>query len=81
MTLGRLVSAKSAKMTQHSERTPHREKFFEKPFRASLSRNRIEEGVGSKDEDDALECKGFWDGVDLRLGAKSSKCVKTQKLV
>ena len=44
------------------------EKFSEKSFRASSSRNRIWEGVGSE-EDDALERKGFWDGADLRLGA------------
>ena len=65
MTVGRLVSAKSAKMSRRSEWTPHREKSF----RASSSWNRIWEGVGSEDEDNALERKGFWDGVDLRLGA------------
>ena len=47
---------------------PHREKFFEKSLRAFSSWNRIEEGVGSEEED-ALECRGFWDGVDLHLGA------------
>ena len=31
--------------------------------------NRIEEGVGSEDEVEALERKGFWDGADLRFGA------------
>ena len=44
------------------------EKFSEKSFRASSSRNRIEEGVGS-DEDDAPERRGFRDGVDLHLNA------------
>ena len=44
------------------------EKFSEKSFWASSSWNRIEEGVGSE-EDDALEGKGFLDGVDLRFGA------------
>ena len=68
MTVGRSVSAKFAKMTRCSEWTPRREKFFEKSFQASLSRNRIWEGVGSE-EDDVLERKGFWDGADLRLGA------------
>ena len=47
---------------------PHREKFFEKSLRAFSSWNRIEEGVGSEEED-ALERRGFWDGVDLCLGA------------
>ena len=48
---------------------PRWEKFFEKACQASLSQNRMWEGVESEDEDDALERKGFWDGVDLRLGA------------
>ena len=47
---------------------PHREKFSEKAFRASSSQNRIDERVGS-DEVDAPERRGFWDGVDLHLGA------------
>ena len=46
---------------------PRREKFSEKAFRASSTRNRIEEGVGL-DEVDALKQRGLWDGVDLRLG-------------
>ena len=65
--MGRSVLAKSTKMTRHSEWTPRQEKFSEKSFRASSSQNLIWEGVGSE-EDDALERKGFWDGVDLRLG-------------
>ena len=68
MTMGRLVSEKSNKMIQHFERTPRREKFSKKSFRASLSRNRIEEGVGLEDKD-ALERRGFLDRVDLRFGA------------
>ena len=56
-------------MTWRSEWTPYREKFSEKSFRASSSRNRIEEGVGLEDEVEALERKGFWDGVDLCFGA------------
>ena len=68
MIVGRSVLEKSDKMTRCSEWTPRREKFFEKSFQAFSSRNRIEEGVGS-DEDDALEWRGFQDGVDLRLGA------------
>ena len=47
---------------------PHREKFSEKALRASSSRNQICDGVGSE-EVNALERRGFWDGVDLRLGA------------
>ena len=45
-----------------------REKFSEKSLRTFSSRNRTEEGVGSEEED-APECRGFWDGVDLHLGA------------
>ena len=41
---------------------PRQEKFFEKAFRASSSRNRIEEEVGLEDE-------RFWDGADLHFGA------------
>ena len=63
------MSAKSAKMTRRSEWTPRREKFSEKSFRTSLSRNRIEEGVGLENEVEALERKGFWDGADLSFGA------------
>ena len=47
---------------------PYLQKFSEKSFRAPSSRNRTEEGVGSKEED-APECRWFWDKVDLRLGA------------
>ena len=54
-------------MSWHFEWTPRQEKFSEKSFQASSSRNQIEEGVGS-DEDDALEWRGFWDGANLRLG-------------
>ena len=47
---------------------PYLQKFSEKSLRAPSSRNRTEEGVGSKEED-APECRWFWDKVDLRLGA------------
>ena len=47
---------------------PRREKFYEKALRASSSRNQICDGVGSE-EVNALERRGFWDGVDLRLSA------------
>ena len=47
---------------------PRLQKFSKKSFQASSSRNRREEGVGLEKED-APECKGFWDGVDLHLGA------------
>ena len=48
---------------------PRREKFSKKSFRVLSSQNRTREGVGLEEEVDALERKGFWDGVDLRLGA------------
>ena len=48
---------------------PCLEKFSEKSIRALSSRNQTEEGVGSEEEVDAPERKGFWDGVDLRLDA------------
>ena len=47
---------------------PHREKFFKKTLQASSSQNQICEGVGLE-EVDAPEQRGFWDEVDLRLGA------------
>ena len=58
---------------------PRREKFSEKACWASSSQNRIWEGVGLEDEDDALERKGFWDGVDLRLGAIDMTNVNKKK--
>ena len=48
---------------------PHREKFFEKSFWVLSLQNRTCEGVGLEEEVDALEQRGFWDRVDLRLGA------------
>ena len=47
---------------------PHLQKFSEKSFRVFSSRNRTEDGVGSEEED-APKRRGFWDEVDLRLGA------------
>ena len=47
---------------------PYLQKFSEKSLQAPSSWNRTEEGVGSEEED-ASERKGFWDEVDLRLGA------------
>ena len=47
---------------------PRPEKFSENSFRALSSLNHTWEGVGSEEED-ALERRGFWDGVDLCLGA------------
>ena len=47
---------------------PRLQKFSKKSFRAFSSWNRIEEGVGLEEED-APERRGFWDEVDLRLGA------------
>ena len=68
MTEGRSVSAKSVKMTWHSEWMPRLEKFSENALKASLSRNRIWDKVGS-DEEEALKWREFQAGVDLRLGA------------
>ena len=47
---------------------PHLEKFSENALKASSSQNQTLEGEGSKDEE-ASERRGFWAGVDLRLGA------------
>ena len=47
---------------------PRLQKFSKKSLQAPSSQNRTEEGVGSEEED-ASERKGFWDEVDLRLGA------------
>ena len=47
---------------------PRREKFSKKSDLAFSSWNQTCEGVGSE-EVDAPELRGFWDGVDLRLGA------------
>ena len=68
MTVGRLVSAKSASMTWHSEWKPRLEKFSKNALWASSSQNWREIGAESEDEE-ALEWRGFWAGVDLCLGA------------
>ena len=68
MIVGRSVSAKSAKMTWHSEWTPRLEKFSENALWASSSQNWRKRGTESKDEE-APEWRGFRAGVDLRLGA------------
>ena len=73
MTEGRSVSAKSVsaksdKMTWRLEWMSHLEKFSENALKASSSRNRIWEGEGSEYEE-ASERRGFWAGVNLRLGA------------
>ena len=47
---------------------PRLEKFSENALKASSSRSQIVEEEGSEDEE-APEQKGFWAGVDLRLGA------------
>ena len=46
---------------------PHRKKFYEKSDLAFSSRNRTWEGI--EYEEDASEQRGFWDGMDFRLGA------------
>ena len=68
MTMGRSVLAKSAKMTWRSKWTSRLEKLSEKALWALSSRNRREKGAKSKDEE-ASEWRGFWAGIDLRLGA------------
>ena len=68
MTVDRLVSEKSDRMTWCSEWMPCLEKFSEKSLWALSSWNQTEEGVGSKEED-APKRRWFWDEVDLRLGA------------
>ena len=47
---------------------PCLEKFSKNALKASSSWNRTLEGEGSEDEE-ASERRGFWAGVDLRLGA------------
>ena len=47
---------------------PRLEKFSENALKASSSLNRTVEGEGSVDEE-APERRGFWVGMDLRLGA------------
>ena len=47
---------------------PRLEKFSENALKASSSRNQTVEGEGLLDEE-ALERRGFWVGVDLHLGA------------
>ena len=78
MTVGRSMSAKSAKMTWCSECTPRLEKFSENALWALSSRNRRERGAKSEDEE-ALEWKGFLAGVDLRLGAIDTTNVNRKK--
>ena len=46
---------------------PRLEKFSENALKTSSSRNQKLEGEGSVDEE-ASERRGFWAGVDLRLG-------------
>ena len=47
---------------------PRLEKFFENALKESSSRNWMLEGEGLVDEE-VPERRGFWAGVDLRLGA------------
>ena len=67
MTVGMLVSAKSARMTWCFKWTPHLEKFSENALWASSSQNWRERRAKSEDEE-APERRGFRAGVDLRLG-------------
>ena len=68
MIEARSVSAKFNRVTWHSEWMPRLEKFSENGLKASSSRNQTIEGEVSVDEE-APEWRGFWAGVDLRLGA------------
>ena len=78
MTVGRLVSVKSASMTWCSEWTPRLENFFKNSLWASSSRNQRERGAKSEDEE-ALEWRGFRAGVDLRLGAIDTTVVNIKR--
>ena len=68
MKVGRSVSEKSDRMMWCFEYMPRHEKFSEKTNLAFSSQNLTWEEVGLKEED-ALEHRGFWDRVDLHLGA------------
>ena len=68
MTEGRSMSTKSVRMSWRSEWMPRLEKFSKNALKASSSRNRIWDRVGSDDEE-ALERRGFRVGVDLCFGA------------
>ena len=50
---------------------PRCEKFSKKYNLTFSSQDQMWEGVGldGEEEEDGLERKGFWDGVDLHLGA------------
>ena len=50
---------------------PRLEKFSENALKESSSWNRTLEGEGSVDEE-APKRRGFWAGVDLRLGATNT---------
>ena len=72
MIVGRSVLEKSDRITWHSEWISCREKFSEKSIQAFSSRNQTWEGLEStreEEEEEALERRGFRDGVDLCLGA------------
>ena len=57
---------------------PRLEKFSKNALKASSSRNRIWDSVGSEDEE-APEWKGFQAGVDLRLSAIDTTNVNGKK--
>ena len=65
-------------MTWRLEWMSRQEKFSERAFRVSSSRNQIWEEVGSEDED-APEQRGFLDGVDLHLDAIDKTNVKRKE--
>ena len=53
-------------------------KVFEEVRFGLSSQNQTEDGVGS-DKEDAPERRGFWDGVDLRLGATKADYHKKER--
>ena len=67
MTVGKVVSENSDKITWHFEWMPCLEKFFEKSWQAFSSWNLT--CKGEKSEDNDLDRRGFRDGVVLGLGA------------
>ena len=57
---------------------PRLEKFSKNDLKASSSRNRTLESEGSEDEE-ASEQRGFWAGVELRLGVIDTTNVNKDK--
>ena len=60
---------------------PRREKLSKKSDLAFLSQNCTWDGVGleGEEEEDALGRRGFWDKIDLRLGAMMQLTYETHR--